>query len=425
MISNETPRIPASEPGLLLRFKTPTRIHVVRKDGFQGKIYHRGEGFSEITWHEPAKPGRQRTTRARFDVAKKFLVEKLAEIAKGENWRSQLSAGDYSAYLRWIEIARKVPGVPVEVLLHEAVEARLSTKAGIVHKTCPDLVSEMLEQKRLEKKCGEKWLINLAAMLNRVAQFWPGPLHLVQPHDLNQFLRGLKGGLVYRHHHYAASIALFNYAKSVNAVPRESFGPDFWKLIEDPDRPPVKIKVWDPNHCERLLKHTRPNMIPFTACQAFAGVRTEEMRPADPRKVPLDWADFDWEQRTITINYETGKTGERIIPMSDNLIAWLKPYRKASGPICTVANTSVALHQAKGRAGLPQGKGESRNILRKSFGSYRLAQTNNIGQLAEEMGNSPAKIKSNYRKPKSAAAAKAWFGILPTSSGIAQGELKL
>lgn len=400
------------------------QIHVVRQAGFQAKIYQSPGGPCTITWHEPARPGRQRTMRADLDRARTFAKTKLGEIAKGESWRTRLSESDYAAHLRWIEIAQKVPGVPVEVLLNEAIESRLNKNTGaIVAKNCPAIVEEMIEQKRLEKKCGDKWLVTLSAMLNRLARFWTGPLHLVQPHDLNLFLRGLKGGLVYRHHHYATAIALFNFAKSINAVPRESFGPDFWKLIEDPDRPPVKIKVWEPTQLEKLLKHTRPNMIPFTACQAFAGVRTEELCPDDPRKVPLDWSDFDWELRTITINYETGKTGERIIPMSDNLVVWLKPYRKNSGRVCIVGNTSNALRQAKVNAGLPAGKGDSRNILRKSFGSYRLAQINNIGQVAEEMGNSPAKIKSNYRKPKSAAAAKAWFNILPTSSGIAQQEL--
>lgn len=413
----ETPRI---NPAVL---RPPqNKIHLV--PSFNGKIYEAAGERCTIVWHEPGKR-RQRTMRIGLAAARHFAKQKREAIAKQESWRSRLSESDYAAHLRWIEITQKCPGIPVEVLLTEAVEARLNRAGAKLVKTCPEIVAAMLEQKRLEKKCGQKWLVTLAAMLNRVAQFWPGPLHLVQPHDLNQFLRGLKGGLVYRHHHYAAAIALFNFAKSINAVPREKFGPDFWKLIEDPDRPPVKIKVWEPAQLERLLKFTRPNMIPFTVCQAFAGVRTEELCPADPRKVPLDWSDFDWELRTITINYETGKTGERIIPMSPNLVIWLKPYRRPSGPVCRIANTSVALHQAKGRAGLPQGKGESRNILRKSFGSYRLAQINNIGQVAEEMGNSPAKIKSNYRKPKTAVAAKAWFGILPTNSGITQQELRL
>jgi integrase len=417
-----SPTAPASAH-VVLRVSA-NKTHLVSK--FNGKIYETPSGLCTIVWHEPGKPGRQRTTRMGLEAATKFAKAKRDAIATQENWRAKLSESDYAAHLRWIEIAQQCPGVPVEVLLQEAVTARqTNSRANIVPKTCPQIVAELLETKRREAKCGEKWLRNLEKMLNRLADFITGPVELVQPSDLNQWLRGLKGGLVYRHHHYATAIQFFNFAKTIAAVPRESFGADFWKLVEDPDRRPVRIIVWSPKQIEQLLKHTYANMIPFTACGAFAGIRTEELVPEDPRKTPLDWADLDFEKREIHINYETGKTGERIVPMSANLIAWLKPYRKASGPVCELAQPTSALYKAKLRAGLPTAKGESRNVLRKSFGSYRLAQVQNIGQVAEEMGNSPAKIKSNYRKPRSAAEAREWFGILPTNSAIVQQEFSL
>jgi hypothetical protein len=106
--------------------------------------------------------------------------------------------------------------------------------------------------------------------------------------------------------------------------------------------------------------------------------------------------------------------------MSENLIAWLEPRAKHSGPLCKVANTSNALARAKIRAGLPAGKNESRNILRKTFISARLAIVKSIGQVAEEAGNSPAKIKSNYRKPMPETMAKRLFNIHPTSADILQ-----
>ena len=152
-------------------------------------------------------------------------------------------------------------------------------------------------------------------------------------------------------------------------------------------------------------------------------IRHEELKPEEfesHNKAPLDWRDFDWDRKEIHISEDTGKTGARIVPMSDNLIAWLKPYRLTEGPVCRVACTSNALWRAKKRAGLPAGKNESRNVLRKSAISYRIGLTNNRGQVAEEAGTSLEKIKSNYRRPASGTAANQWFGILPTDGEILQ-----
>jgi integrase len=270
-------------------------------------------------------------------------------------------------------------------------------------------------------------------MLNSLAAYWPGPLHLIRAHDLNAWLRGIKGGLIYRHHHYAAALQLIHFATGTNCVRAADFGDDFWKLVDDPEPPPVRIKIWTPEQLLKLLAKTLPNMIPFTALQAFAGVRHEELVPADfssgtkaaRTKIPLDWRDIYFGDGGqcgphIEITEDTGKTGARIIPMSDNLVAWLTPHRKTSGPVCTVRNTANALTKAKRRAGLPAGKNESRNVLRKSFGSYRLAVVKHIGQVADEMGNSPAKIKSNYRKPRSESEGKRWFDIWPTTAEVLQ-----
>jgi hypothetical protein len=396
-----------------------TSTHRVRESGFEGIIYEPPSGNCTIVWHEPGKPGRQRAMRTGLDRARAFLKGKLKEIAQGDWWLRRFGEPQARIYERLEEIRQTLPReyqATLETLLQEAVAARLKNSgAKFLHQTCPEVVAALLAQKRAEKKCGEKWLRNLEAMLNRLAEYFPGPLHLIQPPDLNEWLRGLKGGLVFRHHHYAAAVQLCHYAKTSNAAPADAFGPDFWHLVDDPDRPPVKVCIWDLAQLQRLLRQTRPNMIPFTVCQAFAGIRTEELSPEDPRKVPLDWSDFDWERNEIHIGLETGKTGERIVPISDNLAAWLKPYRKERGQVCEIAEPTCAMYKAKLRAGLPSAKSESRNVLRKSCISYRLALVKNIGQVAEESGNSPAKIKSNYRRPRSESEAKAWFGLLPTT----------
>ena len=374
-----------------------------------------------IVWHDGVM--RRREKRATLAAATQRAQKIAEEIATGQGVSRIFKPADEAAYFRCLELAAGADA-PLEVLVAEAVQARqlAASRTKIVDKTCPQIVAELLARKRTEGKCGIKWLRILELMLDRLGEFWPHPLHLVRATDLNQWLRGLNGGLVYRRHHRAAALELINYAKTIGAMPLDW---NEWPHVEDPEPPPVKIRIWTPEQLTKLLAHTHASMIPFSVCQAFAGIRHEELNPEECEvdKLPLDWRDFDWEQRHIEITEDVGKTGARIVPLTDNLIAWLKPHRKERGPVCTLRNTSNALLRAKRRANLPAGKNESRNVLRKSFGSYRLAVVKHIGQVADEMGNSPAKIKTNYRKPRPEREGKAWFAIYPTDGEIRQIRL--
>jgi len=55
------------------------------------------------------------------------------------------------------------------------------------------------------------------------------------------------------------------------------------------------------------------------------------------------------------------------------------------------------------------------NALRHSFISYRVADIQNVAQVALEAGNSPQMIFKHYRELVRPDAAKAWFSIAPES----------
>ena len=54
------------------------------------------------------------------------------------------------------------------------------------------------------------------------------------------------------------------------------------------------------------------------------------------------------------------------------------------------------------------------NALRHSFISYRVAETQNVAQVALEAGNSPGMIFGHYRELVTADDAKTWFAVTPT-----------
>lgn len=68
-------------------------------------------------------------------------------------------------------------------------------------------------------------------------------------------------------------------------------------------------------------------MVPTLAVQFFAGLRPGEA-------LGLSWMAVDFTEKIIRITPETSKVRRtRIIEMNDALLAWLKPYRKMTGPV--------------------------------------------------------------------------------------------
>jgi uncharacterized protein involved in type VI secretion and phage assembly len=68
------------------------------------------------------------------------------------------------------------------------------------------------------------------------------------------------------------------------------------------------------------------------------------------------------------------------------------------------------------RVGVPEVK-YKRNALRLSFGSYRMEMVKNAGQVALEMGNSPAIVMKHYFHIVEARAAKEYWNIRPLPRG--------
>ena len=120
---------------------------------------------------------------------------------------------------------------------------------------------------------------------------------------------------------------------------------------------------------------------------------------------------------------ENAKTASRrLVPITDNLRKWLLPYHKPNGPVCSYSNMSnqlVWLSNSVNEAWqkeTPPGRFEWKfNALRHSFISYRVADIQNVAQVALEAGNSPRMVFSNYRELVRPADAKKWFAIEPVT----------
>ena len=88
---------------------------------------------------------------------------------------------------------------------------------------------------------------------------------------------------------------------------------------------------------ELWLQYARPELVPFRAIGAFAGLRSAEIGR-------LDWAEVHLAEGFIEVKAENAKTASRhLAPVPGNLAAWLAPRAKSEGRVVPFANMSKQL----------------------------------------------------------------------------------
>jgi integrase len=137
-----------------------------------------------------------------------------------------------------------------------------------------------------------------------------------------------------------------------------------------------------------------------------------------------DWADIDLEDGFIEIKAENAKTKtRRIVPIKENLKAFLKPLAKKNGKVVTVKNTSkelgITAANTADKANGIEALEWKHNALRHTYISARVAECADVSRVADEAGNSPQVIRTNYLKRMRPAAAAEWFAIMPKESSPA------
>ena len=153
------------------------------------------------------------------------------------------------------------------------------------------------------------------------------------------------------------------------------------------------------------------------------GIHTPAWALKEDRVLDKPWFSEDWREvrlseKLIVVGAENAKTAaRRLVPISDNLAAFLTPHTKRFGSLnpCDeqAENVGNALGNRFERAAARAKVAWKRNGFRHSYISYRVATLKDVPAVALECGNSPQVIFSNYRALATDAEAKAWFSILP------------
>ena len=192
------------------------------------------------------------------------------------------------------------------------------------------------------------------------------------------------------------------------------------------------VQVFSPVEIDRLLEAARvnfPDFLPVLAIGAFAGLRSAEIER-------LEWSDIRLAERFIVVGADKAKTASRrIVPISDNLAAWLAPYSGKSGKVwaersvlfyktqeAVAAATAV---EADAKKDIPAQKAVKwkANGLRHSFASYSFALTNDAGRIAGFLGNSAKVVHRHYRELVKPSDAVKWFAVKPEGAPGVRPEI--
>ena len=348
-----------------------------------------------IVWHD-SEGRRQRRSRATLKEANELVrdvSEALERIVNGA-----MTLDDRQAY----SLARELVE-PFGYTVLDAVREWERSKAPYRGKKTADVIAELISAKRREE-LSDAYVNRLEDDLKSFAAVVPEEIEKVQAPDIKKFLNGCKVGPRRWNNLRDQVVTLFRFARSERYLPK-----DRATEAEDVSKTKVPRKTVDmftPEELRIILENIRAVWLPWIVLSAFAGIRTFEV-------LRMDWSSVRWEQKLIDLPPEVTKVNERrIIPMCDALVQALMPWRQATGPVCEakVPQREIEQIMAKVKETYPLFRWKH-NALRHAYGSYRTALTQNVPQVALEMGNSIHMVKRHYLEAKTFEDGLCWFRI--------------
>jgi len=191
------------------------------------------------------------------------------------------------------------------------------------------------------------------------------------------------------------------------AVRREYASSNIVQFVDKASVVRDHVPVFSVDQLQRLLNAAPTDYLPVLAIGGFAGLRPEEVNK-------LRWEDIDLKERTIRVNASSAKTRKkRFTEISDNLMAWLRPYLCRAGRVAppNLQKLRRTTMKAAGIRHWPQ------DVLRHSFASAHYAFHKNPAHTALLLGHRDQNMLLNhYRDVMKPSEAARYWAILPQSS---------
>ena len=180
--------------------------------------------------------------------------------------------------------------------------------------------------------------------------------------------------------------------------------------------PPAAIGILTTSEARRLLLACSESILPAVAIGFFAGLRREEI-------ARLDWREIDLERSFIEVAAAKSKTTQRrLVAISDNLRAWLAPFRQLAGPVrpphITYRRRFLEALKAAGIDRWPN------NALRHTYASNHLAFHQDAAKTALQLGHVESRtLFRHYRELVRPNEASAFWQISPQEGSAIESKV--
>jgi integrase len=331
---------------------------------------------------------------------------KAVELGQ-EAIRNQLGAAAFdltSAQLGEAQNAFKRLGA-VKRSLTEAVDYffKHALPAGGV-RTFTQIAAEFIQHRRSFKDCKPRTIVQYESYFKVInEEFGDAKLSEMKRADIEDWLGEAEWSPRTRKNYLVTLTTVFNFAMN-----RDYCAVNAAASIERPildDKPPGILTVEQATALLGKAIETCPEMIAGVAIGLFAGLRRSEI-------CALDWSEIDLQARTLVVQGTKAKTRKRrVVTISDNLLAWLKPLARKAGPVAP--SVDAFGEKLKQLAEVAEIAPWPHNALRHSFGSFFYAQSKNENLTAAEMGNTPQMVFKHYRALVKAKEVVLFWKIQP------------
>ena len=387
-----------------------------------GVVQKGGRDFFRVLYREQGK--RKQAWRSTFKDAKQAANNAIEATLTGDNSALKLQASDRHTYLRAVEFLKPL-GVDLDVAAREYAEIRtlLAGRATpaeacrdwlkrnaveLPRVTVPAAVEQLKKHAETDGKSNDRQK-QLAAALDAFAIAFQQEVHTLTPKQIADYLTALPFRERTKRNH-RDTIGYFNRWLIMRGYLAK--GTDWLEGVQNYTARKVgEISIYTAEEMRRLIAAADERILPLIVIGGFAGLRHAEI-------TRLDWQDIDLDEGFIEVKASNAKTEtRRFVPLKPNLKAFLLPLAKQSGKVITLVNTTKQLLKAAVDTGDAAKEIESlawkHNALRHTYISARVAECSDVPRVADEAGNSPAVIRTNYLKRIRPAAAAEWFAIMP------------
>jgi site-specific recombinase XerD len=303
------------------------------------------------------------------------------------------------------------------ISLQRAVDFFISHGRHIApNATTAEVYSSYLEH--LERRgAGNHHFRDVRKFIGAFVEEFPGQISSIKTHMVDAWLTALGGRARNKNNARGKLISFFNFAVEKSyLIDEDPHAAKAATAFTDP-RPIITTEaeaianaqpkeIYLPEEMAKLLNIAQPEVRITLELKAFSGIRTEEL-------VRLWWVLINEEAGYINIPAAVAKLKQRAVPICENLKRRLAAYptddkrERVSKQWSTANSLYHAWKRTADRAGLPY----RNNAFRRSYISYRLAETKDINLVAHESGNSAEMIRKYYMDLVTPEQAKAWFSL--------------